>query len=134
MHMTMTLSLPRLPTSVTRARHVLSTLLSLTHAGEESRGHLAVLMSEACANAVVHAEPDSTVDISIVIDDQTCVIEIGNRGSTPTGGELAAQLPDPLTIGCRGLPLITALADSATFLDGQPGHVRLQMTKHLHAV
>jgi serine/threonine-protein kinase RsbW len=134
MRVTMTLSLPRHTSSVTRARHVLTTLLSLTDAGEEARGHLAVLISEACANAVVHAEPDSTVDVTIVIDEHHCLIEVGNRGSTPDGARLAAELPDPMTVGGRGLPLIAALADTAAFLDEQPGRVRLRMTKHLHAV
>jgi serine/threonine-protein kinase RsbW len=132
--MTMTLSLPRRPSSVTRARHVLTTLLSLTDASEDSRGHLAVLISEACANAVMHADPDSTVDINIVIDDHDCLIEVGNRGSNPDGAGLTTDLPDPLTIGGRGLPLIAALADTAAFVAGQPGQVLLRITKHLTAV
>ncbi len=134
MRVTMTLSLPRQPSSVTRARHVLTTLLSLTDADQEICGHLAVLISEACANAVVHAEHDSAVEVTIVIDDQDCLIEVGNRGSTPDGVGLTAELPGPLTVGGRGLPLIAALADTAAFVDGQPGHVLLRMTKHLHAV
>ena len=133
MHVTMTLSLPRQPSSVTRARQMLTTLLGLTDAGDEARGHLAVLISEACANAVVHAEPDSTVDVTILIDDHDCVIEVGNRGSTPDGAGLTADLPGPLTVGGRGLPLIAALADTAAFLQEQPGRVRLRMTKHLGA-
>jgi serine/threonine-protein kinase RsbW len=131
MRVTMALSLPRQPSSVTRARHVLTTLLSLTDADEESRGHLAVLISEACANAVMHAAPSSAVDVSIVIDDGDCLIDIGNRGSAPGGALLAAELPDPLTVGGRGLPLIAALADKAAFLDEQPGQVLLRMTKRL---
>ena len=83
---------------------MLATLLSLTDAGEESRGHLAVLISEACANAVMHAEHDSTVDVTIVIDGHHCLIEVGNRGNTPDGAGLTAELPDPLTVGGRGLP------------------------------
>ncbi len=134
MRVTMTLSLPRQPPSVTRARHVLTTLLSLTDADQEICGHLAVLISEACANAVMHAERDSAVDVTIVVDDQDCLIEVGNRGSTPDGGGLTAELPGPLTVGGRGLPLITALADTAAFVDGEPGHVLLRMTKRLHAV
>jgi serine/threonine-protein kinase RsbW len=134
MRVTMTLSLPRQPSSVTRARHVLSTLLSLTDAGDEARGHLEVLISEACANAVIHADRDSAVDVKIVIDDHDCVIEVGNRGSTPDGAGLAARLPDPLTIGGRGLPLIAALADTAAFLQEQRDRVLLRMTKHIHAV
>lgn len=131
MRLTMTLSLPRLPASVTRARHVLATLLSLTDAGHEVRGHLAVLISEACANAVMHADATSTVDIAFLIDDDNCVLEVGNRGSSPDGAGLRAELPDPLTIGGRGLPLIAALADTATFTTGQPGQVLLRITKHL---
>ncbi|MFF3865221.1 ATP-binding protein [Micromonospora sp. NPDC001898] len=127
----MTLSLPRQPSSVTRARHVLATLLSLTDAAEDCRGHLAVLITEACANAVMHADPDSTVDIAIVIDDGVCLLKVGNRGSTPEGAGLDAELPAPLTVGGRGLPLIAALADTAAFVAGPPDQVLLRITKNL---
>ena len=129
MRVTMTASLPRQKGTVTRARHMLTTLLSLADVSDECRGHLAVLISEACANAVVHAAPDSTVDVAIDIDDHECRIEVGNRGASPDGAGLAAALPDPLTIGGRGLPLIAALADTAAFVPGEPGRVRLRMTK-----
>ncbi|MEU4566673.1 ATP-binding protein [Micromonospora sp. NPDC023956] len=134
MRVSMTLSLPRQPSSVTRARHVLTTLLSLTEADEETRGQLAVLITEACANAVVHADSDSAVDIAITIDDHVCLLEVGNRGSTPNGGGLEANLPDPLTVGGRGLPLIAALADTAAFVVGSPDQVLLRIAKHLTEV
>jgi serine/threonine-protein kinase RsbW len=129
MHVTLTLSLPRQASSVSHARRALTTLLDLTDAGEECRGHLAVLISEACANAVMHADNDSTIDLTVIIDDQHCLIEVGNCGSTPEDGGLTAELPDPLTVGGRGLPLIAALADSATFVRDRIGHVLLRMTK-----
>jgi serine/threonine-protein kinase RsbW len=131
MRMTMSLSLPRQPSTVTRARRVLTTLLSLTDAAEDTRDHLAVLISEACSNAVTHADRGSTVDITIVIDDHECVLEVGNRGSTPNGAGLDAGLPDPLTVGGRGLPLIAALADTAVLVAGPPGQVLLRITKRL---
>ncbi|MFC6022845.1 ATP-binding protein [Plantactinospora solaniradicis] len=132
MRVSMTLSLPRQPSSVTRARHVLSTLLTLTDATEDARGHLAVLITEACANAVMHADLDSAVDITIIIiDNDVCLLEVGNRGSTPDGARLHADLPAPLTVGGRGLPLIAALADTATFVAGPPDHVLLRITQHL---
>ncbi|WP_433348392.1 ATP-binding protein [Micromonospora sp. CA-111912] len=127
----MTLSLPRQPSSVTRARHVLATLLSLTDAAEDSRGHLAVLITEACANAVIHADLDSVVDLAIVIDDEVCLLKVGNRGSTPDGAGLDAELPAPLTVGGRGLPLIAALSDTAAFVAGPPDQVLLHITKNL---
>jgi len=127
----MTLSLPRQPSSATRARHVLTTLLSLTDVSEDTRANLAVLISEACANAVIHADPDSDVDITISIDDHVCRIEVGNRGRSPDNTRLDADLPTPLTIGGRGLPLIGALADTAAFVNKAPGQVLLRITKHL---
>ncbi|MGC4806830.1 ATP-binding protein [Micromonospora sp. DT233] len=133
MRASVTLSLPREPSSVTCARHVLTTLLSLTDAVESCSGHLAVLISEACANAVLHADADSdsVVDVAIVIEDDVCLIEVGNRGRTPDGGALGARLPGPLVVGGRGLPLIAALADTAAFVAGPPDRVRLRFTKRL---
>ncbi|WP_175441284.1 ATP-binding protein [Micromonospora humi] len=128
------MSLPRQPSSATRARHALTTLLCLTDAGEDTRANLAVLISEACSNAVIHAAPDTTVDITIRIDDHVCVLEVGNRGVTPDDDTLAAGLPAPLTVGGRGLPLIAALADTATFVAGPPDRVLLRITKHLTEV
>lgn len=131
MRLSMTLSLPRQSSSVTRARRVLGTLLSLTDADEEVRSHLAVVISEACANAVVHADAGSAVDITIAIDDHDCVVEVANSGTSPDGAGLRAGLPDPLTIGGRGLPLISALADTAAFEPQQSGQVVLRITKRL---
>ncbi|GAA0577798.1 hypothetical protein GCM10010172_73270 [Paractinoplanes ferrugineus] len=131
MHVTMKLSLPRQPSSVTRARQVLTTLLGLTDADEEARGHLAVLISEACANAVRHSDPESTVDLTIDITDSTCRLEISNRGITPDGARFSAGLPDPLTVGGRGLPFMAALADSATFAAEDSGQVVLRIQKDL---
>jgi serine/threonine-protein kinase RsbW len=56
---------------------------------------------------------------------------VGNRGTSPDGAGLGAKLPDPLSVGGRGLPLIAALADAATFTPGQAGQVLLRITKRL---
>jgi serine/threonine-protein kinase RsbW len=127
----MTMSLPRQPASVTRARNVLTTLLGLTDATEESADQLAVLVTEACANAVTHATGDSTIDLAITIDDRQCTVDVGNAGTNRHQGRIPADPPDPLTTGGRGLPLIAALADTAAFISTQPGHVLLRITKQL---
>lgn len=90
-----------------------------------------MVISEACSNAVIHADNGSTVDITISIDEQVCLLEVGNRGSTPDDTTLNVALPAPLTVGGRGLPLIAALADTATFIAGPPGQVLLRITRHL---
>ncbi|MFY1619106.1 ATP-binding protein [Micromonospora sp. WMMD736] len=130
----MTVSLPRQPSAVARARHILATLLSLTDVDDDVRANLAVLISEACSNAVIHADPGSVVDLRISIDDDVCVLEVGNRGSTPDAAKLDADLPAPLTIGGRGLPLIAALSDTAAFVDGPADEVLLRITKNLSKV
>ncbi|SCL17494.1 ATP-binding protein [Micromonospora inyonensis] len=131
MRVSMTLSLPRQPSSATGARHILTSLLSLTDASEDARANLAVLISEACSNAVIHAAPGSDITITIAINDDVCLLEVGNRGNTPDDTRLDADLPAPLTIGGRGLPLIAALSDTAAFIAGPPDQVLLRITKHL---
>lgn len=130
MNLTMTLSLPRHTSTVACSRAVLTMLLSLAGTTAECRDELAVIMTEACTNAVVHSAPDSGVDISVVIEDGHCVLEIGNQGAT-AGVKITRQLGDPLRIGGRGLPLMATLADTVAFLPSAPGHVRLRVTKRL---
>jgi serine/threonine-protein kinase RsbW len=130
MRLAMTMSLPRQPASATRARNILDTLLNVTDAADECRSHLAILITEACANAVTHA-PAGTVDVTITIDDHLCLLEVGHRGTHPNGVIIAAELPEPLTVHGRGLPLIAALADTAAFVPAPPGRVLLRMTKRL---
>jgi serine/threonine-protein kinase RsbW len=81
----MALSLPRQPVSVTRASNALITLLSLTDATEEACSHLAILVTEACSNAVTHAADGSTIEVAITIDDHRCPIEVGNTGTNRQG-------------------------------------------------
>lgn len=131
MRLTMTLSLPQHAVSVARARHALNTLVSLTDVTDECQGQLAVLISEACGNAVRHALDGSTVDVKIVIDADLCLLEVGNRGLDGQGATITAELPDPLAVSGRGLPLIAALADTAAFVAAPPGWVLLRMTKRL---
>jgi len=131
MRLTASLPLPRQPSSVTRARQVLDTLLSLTEASDDYRAALNLMITEACTNAVLHSQPDSTLTVTITIDAARCTIVVGNRGDNVDRGKLTADPPDPLAQSGRGLPLIAALADSATFATTQPGHVLLSITKAL---
>lgn len=130
MNLRMTMSLPRRTSTVACSRAVLTVLLSVAETTTECRDELAVIMSEACTNAVVHSSPGSQVDISIIVEDGQCVLEIGNRGDT-VGVNVTRRLDDPLRIGGRGLPLMAALADTVAFLPSAPGNVRLRVTKHL---
>jgi serine/threonine-protein kinase RsbW len=133
MRLTMTVSLPRQPSSIGEARHILAVLLSLTTAEEQASDHLAVLLTEACANVVRHGDTETTIDLHIAIESGTCVLEIGNRGRVPNGGRLPTRPPDPAQTNGRGLALIAALSDSAQFVPTTSGYVLLRMTLRLQA-
>jgi serine/threonine-protein kinase RsbW len=111
---------------------VLKVLLTLTGTTEDCRDELAVIITEACANAVEHSVPGSAVDISVVVEDSECVLEVGNRGDA-AGATVIRQLPDPLDPGGRGLLVMVAFADTVAFAPAPSGHVLLRVTKHLPA-
>jgi serine/threonine-protein kinase RsbW len=132
MRLSATVSLPRRPSSVAHARHILETLLGLLATSHDESSHLALLLTEAVANAVQHAQSGSPVDLTITIEDDECLIEVGNQGEHPGPAALAGGLPAPLTTaGGRGLPLIAALSDAAAFVPTPPGRVLLRMSKRL---
>ncbi|WP_433221772.1 ATP-binding protein [Dactylosporangium sp. CS-047395] len=128
----MTVSLPQQPASIAEARHVLAVLLSLTSTDEQVRDRLATALTEACANAVAHGEPGTTIDLSIAVDAGMCVLEVGNRGHLLEDGLLASAMPAPDQTFGRGLGLISALTDTAAFLPAAAGYVLLRMTTCLH--
>jgi len=132
MRLTASVSLPRQPSSGAHARHILETLLGLTATSLDDRGHLALLLTEAVANGAQHADSGSPVDLAITIEDDECLIEVGNRGEAPGPAALATGQPAPLTTaGGRGLPLIAALSDTAAFVPTLPGRVLLRMSKRV---
>jgi serine/threonine-protein kinase RsbW len=133
MRLTVTVSLPRRPSSIGEARHILAVLLSLTTADDQARDQLAVLATEACANVVQHGDTGATIDLHIVIESDTCVLQVGNRGRVPKGGGLLHSFPDRAQTNGRGLPLIAALSDSAEFVPKAPGYVLLRVSLHLRA-
>lgn len=132
MHLRMTLSLPRDPSTVACVRGMFNVLLALAETTDKCRDELAVVITEATTNAVEHSVPGSPVDVSVLVEDHECILEVGNRGDA-TGARVTREPPDPLQIGGRGLPVMVALADTVAFAPAPPGHVLLRVTKLLSA-
>ena len=130
MRLVVTLSLPREPSSITRAREVLAVVLSLTAVAEECAGSLAVVITEACANAVIHGDPGGTVELTITIEEGTCTLAISNGGDL-TDAKFTTDPPDPAQLRGRGLLLIAALSDTAEFVPAPPGQVSVRITRRL---
>jgi serine/threonine-protein kinase RsbW len=128
----MTLSLPRQPSTVTCVRGMLSALLALTGTTDRCRDELAVVITEATTNAIEHSMPGSPVDISVIVENQVCILEIGNRGDA-SGARIIREPPGPLQIGGRGLLVMVAFADTVAFTPTSSGYVLLRVTKRLPA-
>jgi serine/threonine-protein kinase RsbW len=134
MRLTMDVSLRREATAVSHGRNLLDGLLRLAGVADECRIDLGVLITEACTNAVVRADRDGSIEVSVSIDDRTCVVEVGNHGDVVPDDRFAAGMPGPLAEGGRGLPLIATLADRAGFTSPRPGWVVLRIAKDLEYV
>jgi len=127
----MTLSVPRQIASVPLLRQLLDVVLRHRDVTARCRAGLAVLISEASANAVRHGHGDRPIEASIDVDDEQCVIEIGNCNGHLDQSRLLAGMPTPDQESGRGLPLIGTLADAVHVLHPRPAWVVVRITKRL---
>jgi serine/threonine-protein kinase RsbW len=125
------LSVPRLAASVSRLRGLLDAQLATLAVSRQCREDLAIIITEASTNAVRHGHGPDPIEVAIAVDDDQCVLEIGNLDGDLDELQLRASLPSPLAEGGRGLPLIRALSDAVRILRPRPGWVRIQIVKRL---
>ena len=115
MEITMVLNLPRDAVSVPVSRQVLDSCLETLGVTEETRGDIALALSEACGNVIQHAGPGDEYEVQIRARNRRCAIEVVNtssQGSAPDGLSPASE-PVPVTAEQgRGLQIIDAVADN----------------------
>jgi anti-sigma regulatory factor (Ser/Thr protein kinase) len=117
--------LPGDPASVPRARHLVRDLLVQRHLGDHPGVLLAV--SEACANAIVHAYPDAggDVDLEARIDGSALHISVRDYG-------VGVDTPAHQRGQGYGMLLIKAHAAGVDVRDRHPG-TEVTMTFDLSA-
>jgi serine/threonine-protein kinase RsbW len=121
------LSLPRDASFVPLMRHVANYLLHHMHVPQEAVDDIEVVVSEACANVVRHAEGVNDYSVSLSIGERGCEVVVADLGADfalPTGGEAAPEAETG-----RGLQLMRALVDDLQFLreaDQTRVHLRKQ--------
>jgi serine/threonine-protein kinase RsbW len=112
--------LPRDAVSVPVSRQVLDSCLETLGVTPDTRADIALALSEACANVVLHAGPGEEYEVQVSTRDRRCVIEVVNTGDgdgelAPTSvvGAFLADDPVPVTAEHgRGLQIIDAVADN----------------------
>ena len=106
------LFLPRDAASVPITRQVLDGCLATLGVTADTRTDIALALSEACANVVLHAGAADEYEVMARADDDRCVIEVVNIGN---GAATIAPPSDPVPLTAergRGLKIIDAVTDN----------------------
>lgn len=101
---------------------------------EEIAYHINLVLTEAMANAIKHAnknDPNKDVHISINLTDDELVIKVYDQGQGFDINTMDHDTPDPELDHGRGVFLIRALMDSVKYKRCGNGNV-LEMYKSLH--
>jgi serine/threonine-protein kinase RsbW len=115
----MVLYLPRDAESVPVSRQVLDGCLETLGVTADTRTDIALALSEACANVVLHAGPGDEYEVMASTRDGRCVIEVVNTGNgamaMAAAREAAAPAADPVPAVAehgRGLKIMDAVVDN----------------------
>jgi anti-sigma regulatory factor (Ser/Thr protein kinase) len=88
-----------------------------------------ICLEEACANAIVHGRPTEDIEVSVRVEGSTLALRVRDQGHGAVVEELLPiTMPNPLSPGGRGLPLIKALMDELELTECDPG-LEVTMTK-----
>jgi serine/threonine-protein kinase RsbW len=106
------LFMPRDAASVPISRQVLDSCLETLGVTAETRTDIALALSEACSNVVLHAGAGEEYEVLARARDGRCVIEVMNEGN----GTVAVAPPtEPVALTAehgRGLKIIDAVTDN----------------------
>jgi serine/threonine-protein kinase RsbW len=139
MEIKMSLSLPRDAASVPVTRQVLDCCLQTLGVMPDTRGDIALALSEACANVILHAGPGQEYDVIASTRDGRCIIEVVDHDSRGPAVASAPRVPDVppvppaprvpddaslLSESGRGLQIIDAVSDKMSLIgkDGTTVH------------
>lgn len=118
------LTLPRDSSFVPVMRNMANSLLVDLRVPDEAIGDVQLVVSEACANVVRHAEGTFDYSISLAIGPEGCEIEVADLG--PGFQEAPRSGTDVDAEDGRGLLLMRALMDDLQFIrDDTTTRVRL---------
>jgi serine/threonine-protein kinase RsbW len=113
--MMIALWLPRTLESVAVARQTLDRLLSVFGVRSDCRGEIALAVTEACSNAVRHADGDEMYELAAESEDSECVITVNDSGpglpSPPGAGQPLAAMPPADASSGRGMALMRLMMD-----------------------
>jgi serine/threonine-protein kinase RsbW len=93
MEIQLVLYLPRDAVSVPVSRQVLDRCLETLGVTPDTRGDIALALSEACANVIQHAGPGEEYEVQVSARNSRCAIEVVNTSSRESESGPAAGSP-----------------------------------------
>ena len=106
------LFLPRDAASVPISRQVLDGCLETLGVTSDTRNDIALALTEACANVVLHAGAADEYEVMARASDDRCVIEVVNTGTAPARKPAPSDRVPLTAEHGRGLKIIDALTDN----------------------
>ena len=125
------LFMPRDVASVPISRQVLDSCLETLGVTADTRTDIALALSEACANVVLHAGAEQEYEVMARASNGRCVIEVVNEGNgaaaiTPPGEPVALTAEHG-----RGLKIIDAVTDNLRLTGNGRAGTRVHFEKSL---
>jgi serine/threonine-protein kinase RsbW len=132
MEIKMALSVPRDAESVPVSRQVLDRCLETLGVTPDTRGDIALALTEACANVVLHAGPGEEYAVTASARAGKCIIEVldsgGRGGRVPGSGGPAGGMRGPHG---RGLQIIDAVVDELSLTGSSRNGTTVHFEKKL---
>ena len=119
--------LPSEAASVSLARHTLAEALRLAAVAPDCIHEAQVALSEACTNVFHHVTMGQSFEVLINVGDLELTMHILDSGPGFPRGQRLADWPEDTAERGRGMALMTAFTDDASFeSDSGGGSVRLK--------
>jgi serine/threonine-protein kinase RsbW len=117
--------------AVAVTRRLLDAALLAIGVSDGCRGDLSIALTEACSNAVRHADQCDEYQVTISAHDDQLVVEVADTGVGLTGDRIPAGLPALDVEGGRGLHVIRACTDRMELRAVRPHGLAIRMVKTL---
>lgn len=132
MQIQLTLALPRDELSIPVVRRILTSSMNVLGVQAECTAEVAVAVSEACTNVLEHAPGSVAYQVSVVIDDDRCVIEVVDVGAGFDAADLGNTTADVSAEEGRGIYLMREMVDRVGFASRPEHGTVVHLEKKLH--
>lgn len=116
MNLKIALCLPRDGKTVALVRAVAMDALTRFGVTHECIDDVGLALSEACANVIRHADESDEYEVTLEVDNVRCAITVIDTGRGLDIGNLPGTMPEPSSLGGRGMALMRALTDEVDFV------------------